>query len=140
MKKLKYSSHGWPLDWLKEFYQNNKDYMRVDMVDTLLDAVDCMEYVIAETNNKTKTNIVSTNTNLNVGDTIYIYEPNSNEKYSSLISEITINKFGTTLNDIYAHTICPACNLDSNEKWGPYLYFSSDKKRQEYIDNYNENK
>ena len=30
--------------------------------------------------------------------------------------------------------------LDSNEKWGMYLYFSSDKKRQEYIDSYNENK
>lgn len=54
MKKLKYSSHLWHLDWLKEFYQNNKDYMNEDTVDTFLDAIDCMEYVIAETNNKTK--------------------------------------------------------------------------------------
>ena len=73
--------------------------------------------------------------NVKVGDIIYAYDPNTNEKYSSSIGEIAINKFGITLNDIYSHTICPACKLDSNENWGPYLYFSSDKKRQEYIDN-----
>lgn len=138
MKKLKWDSHYFQLNRLKDFYNNNKNNITKTMQDVLVDAIDCMEYVIAETNDKTKMNIISTNINLNVGDIIYIYEPNTNEKYNSSIDEITINKFGTTLNDIYGYTICPTCKLDSNEKWGSCLYFSSDKKRQEYIDNYKE--
>ncbi len=54
MKKLKYNSHELHLDWLKEFYQNNKEYMSETMMDVFLDAIDCMEYVIDETNDKTK--------------------------------------------------------------------------------------
>lgn len=140
MKKLKYNSHECHLDWLKEFYQNNKEYMSETMVDVFLDAIDCMEYTIAETNDKTKTGVEFNNMNLNIGNIIYTYEPNTDEKYNSPIGEIVITKFGITLNDIHRYTICPTCKLDSNEKWGSCLYFSSDKKRQEYIDNYKENR
>lgn len=140
MKKLKYNSHELHLDWLKEFYQNNKEYMSETMIDVFLDAIDCMEYTIVETNDKTKTEIEFNNTTLNVGNTIFIYEPNTDEIFNPVIGEIVITKSGVTLNDINRYTICPMCKLDSNEKWGSCLYFSSYEKRQEYISNYKENK
>lgn len=140
MKKLKYNSHELHSDWLKEFYQNNKEYMSETMIDVFLDAIDCMEYVITETNDKTKTEIEFNKTTLNVGDTIYVYEPNTNEKFHPSIGEIVVTKSGVILNDFDRYTICPMCKLDSNEKWGSCLYFSSYEKRRDYIDNYKENK
>lgn len=46
MKELLYSKHNNHLNILKEFYHYNKYILTEQMKDTLLDAINCMEYVI----------------------------------------------------------------------------------------------
>lgn len=48
MSKLQYEKHNNHLDILKEFYYYNKYILTEQMKDTLLDAINCMEYVINE--------------------------------------------------------------------------------------------
>ena len=141
-KKLKWDSHYFQLNWLKDFYNNNKNNISKTMQDVLADAIDCMEYVISETETKTEikkekeTEIENNPYTVKVGDIIYGYNPISEETTNYEIEKISITKVGTLLKDIYGETICPLSFVDANKPWGfKGLYFSSDKKRQEYIDN-----
>lgn len=51
---LRWKNHEGHRDTLKEFYHLNKYYMTEQLKDTLLDALECMNYVINEETNGTK--------------------------------------------------------------------------------------
>lgn len=59
--KLRFTNHKNHRDILKEYYYHNKYILTEQMKDTLLDAIECMEYVIEkgqekEFNNESKIN------------------------------------------------------------------------------------
>lgn len=139
-KKLKWDSHYFQLNWLKDFYNNNKKNITETMQDVLVDAIDCMEYVIAETETKAEIKkekeIENNSLKVKVGDIIYVLDISIGQTTEYEIEKISITKVGTLLKDIYGETICPLSFIDANKPWGfKGLYFSSNKKRQEYIDN-----
>lgn len=58
--KLRFNNHKHHRDMIKEFYSYNKYILTEQMKDTLLDAIECMDYVIEreqeeEFNNESKT-------------------------------------------------------------------------------------
>lgn len=58
--KLSFNNHKHHRDMIKEFYYHNKYILTEQMKDTLLDAIECMNYVIEreqeeEFNNESKT-------------------------------------------------------------------------------------
>lgn len=110
------------------------------MIDTFLDAIDCMEYVISEEGKskkaENKTVIENNPHNVKVGDIIYVLDISIGQTTEYKIEQISITKVGTFVRDFYGETICPLSFVDANKPWGfKGLYFSSNKKRQEYIDN-----
>lgn len=52
--KLSWENHEGHRDTLKEFYHLNKYYMTKQLKDTLLDAIECMNYVINEETDEIK--------------------------------------------------------------------------------------
>lgn len=95
--------------------------------------------IVTKYNNKEKFGV----NNVYIGDTIYACDINdNNRKYNIRINEIVISEASIILRGGFERddVICPLNKLDSNEKWGFCLYFSSDEKRQKYIDNYKETK
>lgn len=138
MKKLKWDSHYFHLGWLKDFYKDNKEYINENMQDALLDAIDCMLYV-EEISRKAKKETETENNSLKVkcGDIIYVLDLAVGQTTEYEIEQIVITKNDTLLKDSYGEIICPLSFIDANKPWGfKGVYFSSDKKRQEFIDSH----
>lgn len=138
MKKLNWDSHYFDLNFLKAFYNDNKEYINKTMQDVLLASINCMEYVIAEGEAETKTEIKNENNSFKVkcGDIIYVFDIDGGRTTEYEIDQIVITKNDTLLKDSYGEIICPLSFVDANKSWGfKGLYFSSDEKRQEFIYN-----
>ena len=45
MGSLRWKSHDYHIDILKEFYNLNKYYMTEQLKDSILDAIECLEYI-----------------------------------------------------------------------------------------------
>ena len=71
------------------------------------------------------------------GDIIYVLDLAVGQTTEYEIEQIVITKNDTLLKDSYGEIICPLSFIDANKPWGfKGVYFSSDKKRQEFIDSH----
>lgn len=88
--------------------------------------------IVGKYNNEEKFGI----NGIHIGDTIYVYDPKSNEKYNVRIGEIVITEAGIILKGGFEiqRVICPLNKIDSNKHWNYCLYFSSDEKRSKFIE------